>query len=117
MGQTIRLTAPDGHEFDAYEAAPAGVARGGLVVAMEMYGLTDYILSVCENWAGHGYHAIAPALFDRLAPGIVAEYTEAGNKRGKELYPQNKWEAAPTDLATAADHGRGGGKGGIIGFC
>ena len=31
MGQTIRLTAPDGHEFDAYEAAPAGVARGGLV--------------------------------------------------------------------------------------
>ena len=120
MGQMIRLTAPDGHEFEAYESAPAGAARGGLVVAMEMYGLTDYILSVCEYWAGHGYHAIAPALFDRLGPGIIVEYTEAGNKRGKELYPRNEWEDALTDLATAADHVRGGGTGGkvgIMGFC
>ena len=120
MGQTIRLSAPDGHEFEAYIAAPAGAPRGGLVVAMEMYGLTGYILSVCEHWAGHGYLAIAPALFDRLAPGIVLEYDEAGNQRGKQLYPQNDWEDALCDLAAAADHVRGAGRVGrvgIMGFC
>ncbi len=88
-----------------------------------MYGLTDYSLSVCEHWAAEGYLAIAPALFDRLAPGIILEYDEAGNKRGKQLYPQNRWEDALADLATAADHVRGdgtagtGGKVAIMGFC
>ncbi len=32
MGQMITLTAKDGHKLAAYEAKPAGTARGAVVV-------------------------------------------------------------------------------------
>ena len=39
MGEFIPLNASDGHEFEAYLAEPDGPPRGGLIVAMEMYGV------------------------------------------------------------------------------
>ena len=67
----IRLTARDGHELDAYLARPAGDIRGGLVVGQEMYGVNDYIRGVCDRYASEGYLSIAPALYDRLEPGLA----------------------------------------------
>lgn len=120
MDSFIRLTSPDGHGFDAYRTDADGTPRGGLVIAQEMYGLTDYILSVVDYWAGQGFATVAPALFDRLEPGIIVDYTEAGNTRGKELYPRVAWEDALDDLIAASDHLRatdGVGKVAILGFC
>ena len=39
MGETITLTAGDGHEFSAYEERPSGTVRGGLVVVQEIFGV------------------------------------------------------------------------------
>ena len=61
----IRLRARDGHELDAYLARPESRARGGIVIAQEMYGVNDYLRSVCDFYAAQGYVAIAPALYDR----------------------------------------------------
>src|SRR3546814_8510133 len=57
-----------------YLAAPAGARLGVLVVAQEIFGITDYIPDVADGFARDGYEVLAPALFDREAPGLDACY-------------------------------------------
>ena len=65
MGETIKLTASDGHELAAYRAEPDGKPRGGIVVIQEIFGVNGHIREVADGYAAAGYLAIAPALFDR----------------------------------------------------
>ena len=37
MGQTVHLTAADGHTLSAYRADPDGRPKGGLVVIQEIF--------------------------------------------------------------------------------
>ena len=76
MGETIKLTAADGHELDAYRADPAGAPKGGIVVIREIFGVNVHVRDVCDRLADQGYTALAPALFDRIRPGIELGYTE-----------------------------------------
>jgi carboxymethylenebutenolidase len=71
MGQMINLTAEDGHRLSAYRAAPSGPPKGGLVVVQEIFGVNHHIQSVCDRFAADGYVALAPAIFDRVEPGIT----------------------------------------------
>src|SRR3546814_5792967 len=73
-GRMIRMTMADGAEIGVYHAAPAGARRGGLVVAQEIFGITDHIRDVADGFARDGYEVLAPALFDREAPGLDAGY-------------------------------------------
>src|SRR5262249_48009370 len=66
----VRLKARNGHELDAYVARPTTGVRGGVVIAQEMYGVNRYLRSVCDFYAGHGYVAVAPALYDRKQRGL-----------------------------------------------
>jgi carboxymethylenebutenolidase len=117
MGRTVRLTAGDGYTFDAWFAEPPGEARGGLVVAMEMYGVNDYLRGVCDAYARDGYAAIAPDLWARLQPGLIIPYDDEGNRRGLALCAEADWDLALADLAAAADALRDAGKVAITGFC
>ena len=51
MGDAIGLTAGDGHAFSAYEAAPTGSARGGLVVIQEIFGINAHMRRVADGYA------------------------------------------------------------------
>ena len=82
MGKTITMTAKDGFKLSAYRADPAGTPKGGIVVIQEIFGLNGHVRDVCDRFAAQGYVAIAPALFDRLKPGIELGYDEAGLKEG-----------------------------------
>lgn len=117
MGKTVKLTAADGHAFDAYLAEPAGARRGGLVVAMEMYGVNGYLREVCDRYAGEGYAAMAPDLWARTEPGLTLPYDDEGSRRGKRLCAEADWDAALLDLATAAKAVRGVGRVAVMGFC
>ena len=117
MGDSFTLTAPDGHKFAAYVAEPAGAPCGGIVVAMEMYGVNDYVRAVCDSWAGDGYRAIAPDLWARFQPGFTLPYDDEGNRIGKKMSAEADWELALDDLQTAADAVRPAGKVAIVGFC
>lgn len=119
MGRLIRLSARDGHQLGAYIAEPDGAARGGLVVAMEMYGVNDYLTGVCDGWAADGYLAIAPLLWDRYERDLTLPYDDVGSVRGKAMSRDiaANMEATLDDLAAAANHVRGTGKVGIVGFC
>ena len=65
MGQNLTLTAADGHNMGAYRADPEGAPRGGIVVCQEIFGVNAHIREVADGFAGAGYVAIAPGLYDR----------------------------------------------------
>ena len=117
MGETITLSAADGHRPGAYRATPAGSARGGLVVIQEIFGVNDHIRAVCDGFAADGYVALAPALFDRIEPGIALAYDGAGIARGRELRAELGWDGPLRDVAAASNALAGIGKLGVVGYC
>ena len=117
MGQTINLTASDGFTLSAYRADPAGTPKGGIVVIQEIFGLNGHVRDVCDRFAAQGYVAIAPALFDRLKPGIELGYDEAGLKEGFGYMQQVGNDTPILDIQAAADELKKTGKVGAVGFC
>ena len=123
MSEMIKLTARDGATIDAYKAMPAGKPRGGVVVVQEIFGVNPHIRRVADGFAAEGYVAIAPALFDRVKPGIELGYTQEDIAKAMTLLNGIDQTAALLDVeagveAARADlASRGGGKVGVVGFC
>lgn len=116
--QFIQLEAADGHRLSAYESRPAGQPRGGLVVLQEIYGLTPHIRFVCDRYAAQGYHAVAPALYDRVGPNIVLSYTAADHPRGRVLRDTVSFTQVLADTTAAIAHLQSSGMGvATVGFC
>jgi carboxymethylenebutenolidase len=118
MGEMIRLVSADGFTFDAYEAKPEGDPRGGVVVVQEIFGVNSHIREVCDGYAADGYHAVAPAIFDRVEADVELGYDEAGMTKGVEL-ARGKLDMNDTlaDVQAAVDYLAGKGKVGIVGYC
>ncbi len=117
MGETVSLTAEDGHALDAYRAHPAGAARGALVVIQEIFGVNGHIRSACDGFAADGYETIAPALFDRTGKGVELTYTEPDITRGREIRGALDWDDTMRDVAAAVAAVRGVGAVGVVGYC
>ena len=117
MGTTIKLTASDGHAFDAYRADPEGTAKAGLVVIQEIFGVNNHIREVCDGFAAEGYAALAPALFDRAEHGVELGYEANDVARGREIRGQVSWDDAVLDVETAARELASLPKVGIVGYC
>ncbi len=113
---TISLTAADGHRLTAYRAGPQNASRA-LVVVQEIFGVNRHIRTVCDRFAAEGYAVIAPALFDRVGPGIELGYEAADVAQGREL--RGKIDAGLTvlDVLAAAAALPRGAKRGIVGYC
>src|SRR5947207_708400 len=60
-----RSHAPEIHAFHSEE-----FRLGGVVVIQETFGVNHHIRAVCDRLAAAGYAAVAPALFDRVEPGL-----------------------------------------------
>ncbi|MEO6652896.1 MAG: dienelactone hydrolase family protein [Ilumatobacteraceae bacterium] len=110
------LQASDGHRADAYESHPDG-ATATIVVVQEIFGVNAHIRSVVDRFASFGYRAIAPALFDRVEPGVELAYDAAGIERGRALATAIRWEPAMLDVAAAVDHVADTGPVAVIGYC
>ena len=88
MGEFTTLMARDGHEFNAWLAAPSQAARGAIVVAQEIFGVNRHIRAVADGFAAEGYVTIAPCLFDRVRRGIELGYSEAEVQQGRGYRPK-----------------------------
>jgi carboxymethylenebutenolidase len=117
MGQMIQLKAADGHVFCAYEAKPAGAPRGAIVVIQEIFGVNDHIRKVADGYAADGYVAIAPALFDRIQPGIELGYTPSDIQAGFGHKGASPDATALQDIQAAVQAVAAHGKVGIVGYC
>jgi carboxymethylenebutenolidase len=115
MGKMIRLKAKDGHELDAYVAEPTGKAKGGVVVVQEIFGVTNHIKRIADQYAAKGYKAVAPAMFDRIERNLTLDYSEV--PKGIEYMQQLKWPNTLADLEAAMSEARDAGSAAVVGYC
>src|SRR6476661_4112345 len=99
----VTIKSFDGGEFDAYMATPASGYGPGIVVLQEIFGVNQYIRSVADWYAAHGFVVICPDLFWRLEPGI--ELTDKGDDINKafQLYQGLDEAKAVEDSAAAME--------------
>lgn len=72
-------------EIAAYLASPAGEGSyPAIVVLQEIFGVNEHIREVTQRIAHLGYVAIAPALFQRYAPGFETGYTPQDIEIGRK---------------------------------
>jgi carboxymethylenebutenolidase len=120
MGTKIKLKAADGHGFGAYLAESTLPARGAIVLIQEIFGVNSHIRSVADDYAGQGFHVIAPALFDRVQPDLELDYNPDDAKKGMQAIQQIGLEAALKDVEASIAHARlrwAHLKVGVLGFC
>ena len=115
MGKMIRLKAKDGHELDAYVAEPNGAAKGGVVIVQEVFGVTNHIKRVADQYAAQGYKAVAPALFDRIERDLTLEYSQV--QKGLEYMQQLQWPNTLVDVEAAANEAHSAGSAAVVGYC
>ncbi len=69
-GKDIRVRSSAGGEFDCYTATPAGDGKvPAIVLACAITGVDDDLRAIADEFAAHGYLAMAPDLFWRTIPG------------------------------------------------
>ena len=117
-GVMEKKTMSDGAEIGVYHVHPAGERRGGLVLVQEIFGVTDHIRELCDEYAQDGYEVLAPALYDREHPGFEADYTGDGFARAvqlaRELHP---FALTLKDVQTCVDALAPKGPVFMVGYC
>jgi carboxymethylenebutenolidase len=118
MGERIQIRATDGFALGAYQADPAGAAKGAVVVIQEIFGVNSHIREVADGYAAEGYVAIAPQLFDRVDRDVELGYSEADMGKGIELaFQKLDHKLALLDVQAAIDAAAVRGKVGVVGYC
>jgi carboxymethylenebutenolidase len=120
MGELIEIAALDGTgTFQAYAAGPA-VARAGIVVIQEIFGINPGIRSMVDGWAAKGYRCIAPDLFWRTEPGVQLDADKPNEmQRAFGFYQSFDADKGVADIEAAIRALRHAGcaKVGVVGYC
>ncbi|MGI8502849.1 MAG: dienelactone hydrolase family protein [Hassallia sp.] len=102
--KTVKLS-QDHLEIQAYLAQPQQPSSyPGIVVLQEIFGVNAHIREVTERIAKLGYVAIAPAIFERIAPGFETGYTPEAIETGRNYAMQTKASELLSDIQTAIDY-------------
>lgn len=117
-GEMIKMVMADGAQISAYHAPAIGTRRGGLVLVQEIFGVTDHIRELCDDYAAHGYEVLSPALFDREHPGFEAGYSGPDFERAIELARVlHPFQTSLDDVAVCIAQLRDAGPVFITGYC
>ena len=120
--ETITITGYGGDDVEAYRAIPlaepgAEGSRGGIVWIHHMPGYDRETKEFVRRLAVNGYHAVAPNLYSREAPGASPDDAAAAARAAGGV-PD---ERLVGDVAGAVEHLSGlpgaNGKFGVIGHC
>ena len=118
-GKVITIKALDDHNLSGYLASPLGSPKAGLLVLQEIFGVTAHMRQVTDEFAALGYLALAPALFDRRAPGTELPYARI--TEGVALMQQLATDDVAKDLAGSVTTLRNllpaGARVGAVGYC
>jgi carboxymethylenebutenolidase len=116
-GEWINISAT-GIDVRAWRAAPQDARRGGVVVLQEIFGVNENIREICNDFAEHGYEAIAPALFERVAPGFeTLDVNDETMAKGRALVDATPFDAALSDCQACVDYLAPSGNVFMAGFC
>jgi carboxymethylenebutenolidase len=91
--------------IDAYLAIPelAGIYPA-VIVIQEIFGVNEHIQEITERLATEGYVAIAPAIYQRQAPGFKAGYGDEDVQLGRQYKVQTKANQLISDLQATIDY-------------
>ncbi len=122
--QTNWLKLPSGDiEIDAYLATPQGKGTfPGIIVIQEIFGVNAHIRDITQRFAKEGYIAIAPAIYQRQAPGFETGYTPEAITVGRKYKNQTQASELLQDIQSAINYLQNlpqikGENFGCIGFC
>lgn len=91
--------------IDAYLAMPHEKGRfPAIIVVQEIFGVNDHIRDVTRRIAQEGYLAIAPAIYQRQAPGFETGYTPESIAIGRVYKDQTKASELLSDLQATIDY-------------
>ncbi|WP_017715267.1 dienelactone hydrolase family protein [Kamptonema formosum] len=89
----------------AYLAQPEGEGPfPAVVVIQEIFGVNSHIRDVTERIAKQGYVAIAPAIYQRLAPDFETGYTPQDIQQGRRYKEQTQVSQLLGDIQAAIDY-------------
>jgi carboxymethylenebutenolidase len=92
-------------EISAYLTTPTSVGSyPGIVVLPEIFGINAHIREVTERITKEGYVAIAPALFQRIAPSFETGYTPKDIEIGRTYKEQTKASELLGDIQATIDY-------------
>lgn len=124
MGYPINLTSADNFQLSAYVAEPTAPAnarsKAGLVIIQEIFGVNPHIRRVTDSFAAEGFLSIAPALFDRVQPGVELPYTPDAGRQGYGFVTALDQKNTIADIDAAITYLRaqpGITKIAVVGFC
>ena len=118
MTQTMTLiSALDGFAFTAAHAEPEGERKGGIVVVQEIFGLDQYVLADVARWSALGFEVLAPSIFDRAAPGYVADHEPAAFPVGIGHVQAIGLEKMLSDIQACIDELAARGPVFAVGYC
>lgn len=116
-GSMTSFKGADGFDFTAYRVSAEGARKGGLVLIQEIFGVTDHIKDLCDDYAARGYEVIAPSLYDRAEPGFQATYSQDDINRSIELAGQFPVADVLGDVQLCIDAMKDAGPVYITGYC
>jgi len=118
-GKMITLKSGDGADILAYHVKAEGAHRGGLVLIMEIFGVTDHIKDLCDGYAARGYDVVSPQLYDRQVKDFKATYAQEDIQKSLEYRAKNPIENTVMDVQASVDKLRADGnkKAFITGYC
>ncbi|MEL6438911.1 MAG: dienelactone hydrolase family protein [Cyanobacteria bacterium J06621_8] len=92
--------------IDAYLAAPDNPEGQlpGVIVIQEIFGVNQHIREVTTRLAAAGYVAIAPAIYQRQAPGFEAGYSAEDLKVGRQYKVQTQATELLSDIQATIDY-------------
>lgn len=122
--RTTYVKVPNGElQIDAYLAEPKKEGKfPAIIVVQEIFGVNIHIREVTERLAREGYVAIAPALYQRTAPGFDVGYTPEARQQGRAYKDQTKADELLSDIQATIAYLKTlpnvkGDELGTIGFC
>ncbi len=118
QGKMEKMKMSDGAEIGVYRVQPKGTRRGGLVLIQEIFGVTEHIKELCDGYAADGYEVLAPAVYDREAPGFEASYSpEDIQKAIKIARAEHPFDLSIKDTQVCIDALKAKGPVFITGYC
>ena len=91
--------------IDAYLAKPKAVGTyPAVIVIQEIFGVNEHIRDITDRLASEGYVAIAPAIYQRQAPGFEVGYKEEDVQRGRKYKVQTQKDELIGDIQATIDY-------------
>ena len=113
-----KIKSADGHLLPYLQFSPEKNKNNkSIIIVYEIFGLTDHIKNVGEEYAKNGFLVTIPDLYSRLEDSIILPYNKDGFSKGLDLKNQLGWDLPVMDIVALAASLRLEQSVSILGFC